>query len=118
MASTTTAYGPYDGYNYENSAAVALTNGSFAPWTYVKTQNGASVPAGYMGANARLYNANTNALVYKTGMDYLDSSSNNFSTVYFGGQLSGSYYSYGVTAAYNGNGYTDYYTFKSPSLTN
>lgn len=28
---------------------------------------------------------------------------------------SDAYYSYGITAAYNGNGYTQYYTFKSPS---
>lgn len=30
---------------------------------------------------------------------------------------SGTYYSYGITAAYNGDGYDTFYTFKSPSQT-
>ncbi len=112
-------YGPIDGYNYENQADLSLSGGIFVPETAVSTQQGASTPAGYMGCNARLFNTNTGALVQQSGMIYDNSSGNNFSVEQDDlTSRTGSYYSYGITAAYNGNGYDYYYTFKSPSLTN
>lgn len=67
----------------------------------------------------RLYKDNTGALCKQTSYSYNPSSQN----TWFSDETTapscgvGNYYSYGVTRAFNGNGYNSYYTFKSPNVT-
>ncbi len=109
-------YGPINGYSYKNQASLGNNNGYLATGAWVYNQASGNVPAGYMGAKAQLYNSN-NQLI-----DYSDWGYNSSSVNYFGVSISNNnyshtyYYSKGVTAAYNGNGYTSYNTFQSPNL--
>jgi hypothetical protein len=110
-------YGPISGYSYKNHALLDVsTNGQNALTSSYKDGSG-TVPAGYMGAQARLFK--NDALYKYSSMLYNSSASSTLveSTGYFKGG-SGTYYSYGITAAYNGNGYDTFYTFKSPSQSN
>jgi len=109
-------YGPIGGYYYKNRADVDNTYGYIRAGTYDTTQNGGSVPAGYMGALARLYKGG--ALCSQYGYNYNGSTSSGIETYSSTGCGSGVYYSYGATANYNGNGYNYTYTFQSPSINN
>jgi hypothetical protein len=109
-------YGPISGYYY-SSAARCYSNepsGAMAT-TCVQPQYGGTAPSGYMGCYARLYN----------GAGYLK----NYSSWYFNSGVSygieggaspyyvhDNYYSYGITAAYNGSEYAYYYTYQSPVI--
>ncbi len=114
-------YGPIDGISYANESLIQVGSSSSDPvWTnaYVWAQNDAYVPAGWVGADARLYNS-SGAEVYNSGMSYCDSSLSNGADFqvdaedYVG---TGNYYAQGVTASWNGNGYDDYWTFKTPTF--
>ena len=110
-------YGPYQGYSYQNSASVTSSypNGVWAD-THVKTQSGATVPAGYMAAWSGLYNS-SGQLLQSSGkwlynlapLAYMGISSDEW-------LASGAFYSKGYTAAYNGNGYNTFNTYQSPSI--
>lgn len=107
-------YGPYQGYSYKNMADIISGSGV---WGYadVYNQTSDSVPTGYMGAEGRVFNSAGN-LVASSNMKYNSSAASGLlvpSETYYS---SGTYYSYGITAAYNGNGYNEYYTLKSPSI--
>lgn len=107
-------YGPFLGYSYQNQARVSDDQGFVDASTYVQPSSG-SVPTGYMGCQARLFK--DDALYDTTTMHYNDSPM--YTMRYYTqnrNTASGIYYSYGITAAYNGNGYSNYYTFKSPSM--
>lgn len=107
-------YGPYAGYSYDNQAVVSNNTFVYAA-TYVDTQNGGTVPTGYMGALARLYKGS--ALCKSNGYSYNNGAASGISESTGGSNCgSGTYYSYGASAAYNGNGYNYVYTFKSPNL--
>lgn len=110
-------YGPYLGYSYENQASVYASDPGYGVFagTHVANQVNVNIPTGYMGAKARLYDSNgildTSSSWYynsapQVGMLVL-------SPYYYS---SGIYYSYGLTAAYNGSGYSTYYTFQSPNV--
>ncbi|MGD9568679.1 MAG: hypothetical protein AB7V48_10180 [Sedimentibacter sp.] len=73
-------------------------------------------PALYQHAQPRLFN--DDSLFKYSIMQYNSSENSGFavgSNKYDGG--SGTYYNYGITAAYNGDGYDTFYTFKSLSQT-
>lgn len=75
------------------------------------------VPSGYMGAKARLY-ISSDKLVASTSFVYNSKETNALNSDFASlnpAKASDAYYSYGITAAYNGDGYTQYYTFKSPA---
>lgn len=109
-------YGPVNGYSYKNRAMAQVYNNYLGAGTDVSNQAYVSVPAGYMGAKARLYNS-SNVLVDFSTMEY-----NSVSVISFGVLFQrnsyprGYYYSKGITAAYNGNGYTQYTTLQSPNI--
>lgn len=110
-------YGPISGYSYKNRALLDVsTDGQNAVTSCYKDESG-TVPTGYIGAQARLFKDDS---LYKySTMEYNTSAVSGVvaRTGYFKGG-SGTYYSYGITAAYNGSGYDTYYTFKSPSQNN
>jgi hypothetical protein len=108
-------YGPFVGYSYKNKADCADSTRVYASTT-VSSQGTSSVPAGYMGAKASLYK--NDALYEYTSMYYTTTAAVSTSVPTSGGTNapSGTYYSKGITAAYNGNGYSTYYTYQSPSI--
>ncbi|MHB9094618.1 MAG: hypothetical protein ACYC21_08080 [Eubacteriales bacterium] len=107
-------YGPYLNYSYQNKASIVTGSSSVSAYTDVQNQAFANVPTGYMGAKAMMYNS-SNSLVaqsdyrYNTQPLYSMSQSTSITT-------HGTYYSKGLTQAYDGNGYVTYTTFASPSL--
>jgi len=113
-------YGPIDGYSYENQATIytfasGLGQGASAQ-VYAQNQAQANVPSGYMGAYAQLWNSSgalieSSGWIYNNGPAYQQDASTGTYTTH------GTYYSTGFTAAYNGNGYTTYSTFRSPNQT-
>ncbi|MFD4990326.1 ATP-dependent Lon protease [Streptomyces sp. NPDC058374] len=107
-------YGPIKGYKYKNRAYITDSSRLYASTTAAK-DGGGNVPAGYLGALARLYKGNT--LCASNGYSYTTGPANSLSVPTLGnGCGAGTYHSYGVTKAYNGNGYNAVYTLKSPSL--
>jgi hypothetical protein len=76
-----------------------------------------AIPSGYMGANCRIFRSSDNALKVDAGYGFNPSNG----TVTFQRNCNygthGTYYSYGVTALYNGSGNTYTYTYRSPDRT-
>lgn len=108
-------YGPHLGYLYKNQARVSDDVRLYAG-TGVYNQDTGNVPTGYMGVKSQLFKSDE--LYRYTDMWYNDSPSAGLGNSTLSGydDPSGTYYSKGITAAYNGNGYTNYYTFQSPSI--
>jgi hypothetical protein len=81
---------------------------------YIVTQNDGNAPVGYMGAKARLYN---DSGVLKASSDYIYNSeeSSGVGATTSPHKKAGTYYSKGLTRAYNGNGYDEYTTFQTPN---
>lgn len=109
-------YGPIYSYAYENWAGVNSGSGVWAS-TYVGTQSGyGNAPAGYMGNRARLYNS-SGSLKKDTGWIYNNQACGGFSELTSSYYWSGTYYSKGQTAAWEGYDYAIYLTYPSPSIT-
>lgn len=107
-------YGPHLGYSYRNQASVS--DGPFLnAQTEVRVQYDFFVPTGYMGAQGRLFKGD---VALKTSiMKYNSGTAGGIIWGTDNGTFpAGAYYSKGVSAAYNGNGYNNYYTFQSPSI--
>lgn len=114
------AYGYYtvNGVNYKNWAAVN-TNPSYNHQAYAVTlvsPTNKSIPGGWAGAEPRIYK--NGALVCTAGYTY------NSSTLAQNGVLNPAdcfyntiavWYTQGATRAWNGSGYSSYWTFTSPS---
>jgi hypothetical protein len=111
-------YGPVNGYSYKNQSIVSSTDGSkLEAGETVSNQQNVSVPTGYMGAEAWLYNSTTGSLVDNSGWLY-----NGAPTPYFtqwtnndsnspGGDY---YYGAGWTKAWNGSSYPTYQAYNTP----
>lgn len=102
------------GYSYQNYSSMQNTSANAVASTTVRNANSENMPGGYMGVNARIFTSGGTEKG-ESGFKYTNGPSSAFSVPYLYGP-SGTYYSYGVTRAYNGNGYNSYYTFKSPNL--
>jgi hypothetical protein len=109
-------YGPIDGYSYYNEALVYTGGGCAYAETLESNQGSGNVPTGGMGCLARLYNS-SGALVTNTPWEYNSQPMLSFAVFTNDIYTSGTYYSYGIASAYNGNGNTPYYTYVSPNQT-
>lgn len=114
------AYGYFTvyGIDYMNGASVYTTSTTAGAGAIIMPQKDTTyVPAGYMGAKARLFDSNNN-LIVETSWSYNSSSANIHSnyTAHTTCTAGAYYYGYGITAAYNGNGYSNYYTFRTPNI--
>jgi len=110
------------GRQYVNYAFLdAQTN----PYAYAQTRTGpyspSSSPTGYVGSRGRLFIQSTGAMSCEgttsysnTSLTYPSNWSNQSCTRY----SHGSWYSYGVSYSWNGNGYNPWYTFRTPAVTN
>lgn len=105
------------GYDYSNKSYMSTSSSSYSGWTWIGASN-KMPPAGYIGAQTRIYNDANNALVAYSSMTYSSQDMWSFgSDGCFESATSGSYYSKGLSKVYNGNGYDSYNTFQSPSQT-
>lgn len=105
------------GYDYSNKSYISTSDSWYSGWTYLEALN-QMPPAGYMGAQTRIYNDSNDALVALSTMTY---SSSDYWSIgsdsCFEYENSGSYYSKGLTKVFNGNGYRSVSSFRSPSQT-
>ena len=119
QATSATGYTPVvDGHEYAtDSVMYTQQSGSPSDWAYTQlwTTGGENVGAGWMGADARKFK--NGSVCESTGYEY------NSSPFSIQGAMaastacgSGTYYSYGVIAVWNGSGYNYYYSQQSPSL--
>lgn len=106
-------YGPINGYEYYN-CAIVYDDASATTWVLLD-QTG-QVPTGYMGARARLYTSD-GTLREDSGWTYSDEPLAGWYVDTDTQIWSGTYYSQGYSAAYNGNGYNTYSTYRSPNIT-
>ncbi|GIO27094.1 hypothetical protein [Ornithinibacillus bavariensis] len=122
---STSPTGYYSAYGHNYSNYSGITTGSTSgrlyanAWTRAQTNPITNeVPAGYLGARARMYNS-SGTLVASTSFIYSSTKTNilNSDFASYTPTKGSSYYSQGATQAYNGNGYTTYTTFASPSQT-
>jgi hypothetical protein len=112
-------YGPTLGYDYKNRNTIVTSSGSpYGAWAYTEVcnQHSGNIPAGYMGAYARLYDE-AGTLKAQRGWYYNDGPAWGISVVTLPYYVHGTYYSKGLTRAYNGSGYSTYATFRSPNQT-
>lgn len=107
-------YGPIAGQSYRNQATADNVGTGHAD-TYVLDTTGSS-PAGWMEAEARVF-ISTGAMCSTSGMIPAPSAGSTWAAHKQNTCGYGLRYSYGKSAAYNGNGYNYYYTFKSPNIT-
>lgn len=120
----TSTWGYYTVYNRNYSNYCGITTGTSNGTPFANTSTRAQsnptttkVPVGYLGSKARLYDG-SNRLIAETSYVYNSTETATLNSDFASKNpaVSGTaYYGYGITAAYNGNGYTTYYTFKSPS---
>lgn len=112
------SYGYYTvyGIGYRNQAGVHTTSYSCWATTSVGCYPARNVPAGYMGALARLYNS-SGSLVRQSSWQYNGSSLGGMSVLTSDPYSlpTGVYYSLGQSRAWNGSGYATYNTFRSPN---
>jgi len=107
-----------NGYNYTNWASAYGGTPSLDghACTSVKRNGSGTIPAGWMGATARAFQGTT--LKIESGYQFTSTAvASTANCVTTRGVFTGLFYSYGVTAAYNGNGNSFFYTFKSPTQT-
>lgn len=108
-------YGPILGITYYNQSIVSdntvMTSG-YSIWS----SNGQTIPGGWSGGQGFLYM--NGALCANSSMYYNPQNSSGWSGA---GGINycgyGNYNARGITAAYNGNGYNNYYTAYSPMYT-
>lgn len=108
------SYSSYTVYyqSYQNQAE--LDWGPIGYRTYVTATSASyGLPAGWMGTEGRLLYQGNGALCQTTGMQYNSSQIVGQSSGQYGSCGYNTYYSQGKTAAWNGNAYSYYYTYRT-----
>lgn len=106
------------GRAYNNQAKIVTSTtgaggaGSAFAYTIVSTQSG-SVPAGFMGARARMFNSSGTPL-QESAIKYNSGDNTSYMSVQTSRTGHGVRQSWGVTWGWNGSSYGAFYTFKSP----
>lgn len=121
LAATATSpwryYGPILGYYYRNHSQIETTTANLLSYAKVEPDPLQAMPAGYMGAQGRIYDSN-GVLISASSWGYNGEGSISIASYTYapGGTSSGYYYGKGQTRAYNGNGYTTYLTYSTPNI--
>lgn len=124
-ASASAAYGTVgtyttNGINYENQSGVAAPENGYKGYGYSEaaTVSGGDVATGWIGVLPRLYLSNGDICAERSDYTYTNTSAASLATGVYGScGTTYAYYSYGVTKAWNGNGYNAYFTFRTPNVT-
>jgi hypothetical protein len=105
------------GHNYQSYAAVNTSPGTVYAYTYAGPRD-FTAPAGWIGLRARIMNT-AGSVVAESSNVYTPQSltAGSYWSAYLGRSLTGTWYSWGVTYAWNGSSYDAYLTFKSPYQT-
>lgn len=111
-----TTTGKINGYSYSYRASLSTNSGSATAYTTIKTSNGAYPPGGYMGAQARLYNANDGTLTDCNEM-YYENNSTNSVTDTITVAVRGTSYSQGLVAICYDAGNHDYHIWATEPTT-
>lgn len=111
-------FGPHVGKEYRNRSTISNNSTALVASSRQEVRSG-TVPAGYMGILPRLYKGTA---ICRQNSDYQYNGGSGITAYIVAlpnhGCGGGNYhYSYGVTKAYNGNGYSAYFTPRSPNLT-
>jgi len=112
------AYFSGDGYNYYNFSQISNSAGDDSAYSTSSHVNNGGLPANYLGVQARGYEA-SGGLCKESNYAYTLSGSIEVqqSATYLGDACGFQYfYSQGVSAAYNGSGYSYYYTNATQQL--
>jgi hypothetical protein len=106
-----------DIFKYKTQATIYNSGSSnwFNAGVTILVTNAATVPAGYMGVKARIYN-DSGVLQASSDYYYNDKACAGIGT-FADKSKDGTFYSKGLTKIFNGNGYDEYNTFQSPFLT-
>lgn len=118
-ASGQVGYYTVDGIGYANQSFVEAPLNGYDAYAYtgVWTTGGENVASGWMGVLPRLYQADGALCAQNSGYSY---NSGAASGIYIGKYGSCgtayAYYSYGVTESWNGNGYSAFFSFRSPNV--
>ncbi|WP_129599764.1 hypothetical protein [Anaerophilus nitritogenes] len=83
--------------------------------TVINNDGSSNLPPGSMGVNPKAYSSSTGTLLESGGWEYTDGSSAGYDVPVDVSDYSGYMYSQGMTALWNGNGYTTKSTTASPS---
>ncbi|TEB16090.1 hypothetical protein Psfp_01688 [Pelotomaculum sp. FP] len=104
------------GYPYRNQAEAFLTGGGVQATTYIERSTAGNVPSGYLGAQAFMYNS-SGAIYNASNWVYNTSTVHGLYQVLPSGGINGQYYySKGLTQVWNGNGYNQYSTYRTPNV--
>lgn len=112
-------YGPVDGYTYFNSTSILVYPDD--NWgevdTYASHVTSSSVHTGYIGVRARMFRSADGSLVGQSGDSYNDTMTSAWDITWdSSANLHKSYYSSGISYAWNGSSYTKYYTYSTSSV--
>ena len=106
-----------NGYYYYNYAMITVDSDYATGNSAIDVQGSGTVPTGYIGAQGRLYSSS--GTLMQVGSTYYNSvAASGLSSGTGRCYSTGTFYSKGITYAYNGNGYTTYWTNQSPNLSN
>lgn len=107
------SYGPVYGYSYKNRAEASNGSNYYVCARAVAANSVSSdVPAGYLGALPSMYKSD-GQLMWSGSWSYNSSAAYSISVPVDATSIV-SIYSKGITAAYNGGGYSTYSTYQSP----
>lgn len=113
-ANSSLGYYSASGYNYSNQAIVVTSSGYAEARTKVSVTSGSCAPSGYIGLRARLFTSG-GSLNRESQNRYTSSCTMGYDSPIGAGGLYGTWYSYGVSFAWNGSSYNAVYTYKSPN---
>ena len=117
-ASANTRTVSYAGNGYLLDASINKISGGTGvhAMTAVTSSVGATLPAGYMGGRGRVYSATSDALVMSSNWFYSPNPTMGIGVSSGTYGYSGNYYSIGATRLWNGNGYGDFSTNRTPNV--
>ncbi|AOY76164.1 hypothetical protein [Clostridium formicaceticum] len=105
-----------NGTSYWNQSYIQLWGSKIVARSKVSLKSGSSLPVGYLGVLSRMYKDDGVLKTANAEWEYNSSPAFSYDvpTTYISD--SGTYYSYGLTRIFNGSGYTQHTTNRSPSL--
>lgn len=111
------------GQKFENRAEVWTEISTNYVCAYSQVRGRSTVPTGYMGAKARLFNSSSGTLLSQSTIRYSGNTTPantwfEVSTCNYSQPSGRSFYSKGMTYHYTGSSYVTYYTYQSPNQTN
>ncbi|MBO5096289.1 MAG: hypothetical protein J6B98_05395 [Bacilli bacterium] len=116
IATSSSSFVTVYGHDYEYFSSVTVHSGTVWAHVNIKSNEYENLPAGYMGAYARLYNS-SGSLISSSGWTYNNTvcaGISNMTPIYY--TNNGTYYGRGQVKMYNGNGYNLYNSTRSPNL--